>query len=320
MNGVSRNPSDEIKRMLRQEVNFGCPVNEGDDTGCGCPVLTFHHFDPPWAGNFVHNPAGMIALCRTHHDQADGGLWTKQQLREMKKNPYVDDILKVRWPWNPETLVLKIGPCFVVRSGSALVLNGNPIFRFRPEQIDQFGTRAIVFDSTIGNLNGQPWMSISDNFLDIDVSNLSELYFTAQTKKFVAKNQNRNMALKLQFKKQPTERIEDWLLGYMRVGEGMKKDGKSKLDVAREVKNAIIRSGSIDSDGTVPFMHVTGTFQSQEAKINITEKLLKMHIAAHVIGQEDRVNFHTHVFSEGSHMSMKYDPSRFGGREWFRMG
>lgn len=320
MNRMSRDPGDFIKRLLRQEVNFGCPVKWTDGGGCGCPVLTFHHFDPPWAGNYVHNPEGMIALCRTHHDQADGGLWTGQQLREMKRNPFIDDSIKVRWPWNPETLVLKVGPCFVVRSGSALVLNGRSIFRFRPEPINQLGTNAIVFDSEIGNLNGQTWLSIEDNFLDVDTGNFSDLYFTAQTTKFVAKNQNKSMALSLQFKKQPAEEIEDWLLRFMRPGEKAKKLGKSKFDMARETKKAIIDSGSVDSDGTVPFMEVKGTFQSQEAKIHITDKFLKMDISSAILGKKETVNFHTWIVSEENHMSMRYDSSRHGGREWFRMG
>lgn len=60
----SRDPGDQIKAMLRREVNFGCPVRHVDGTGCGSPILTFHHFDPPWATCFAHHPEGMIALCR----------------------------------------------------------------------------------------------------------------------------------------------------------------------------------------------------------------------------------------------------------------
>ena len=94
----SRKPGKEIRDLLRREVNYGCPVRFPDGSGCGCPVLTYHHFDPPWAGNFVHNPDGMIALCKLHNDLADGGMWTDSQLRAMKRTPFVDDAIRVRWP------------------------------------------------------------------------------------------------------------------------------------------------------------------------------------------------------------------------------
>src|ERR1044071_4697508 len=135
MKKLSRDPGAEIKRLLRQEVNYGCPVRYPDGNGCGSPILTFHHFDPPWEGNHVHNPGGMIALCPEHHHQADGGLWTKDQLQDFKRNPFVDDALRVRWPWAPETLVMKVGPSLVIGSGSPIRLDGRPVMKFSPRLI-----------------------------------------------------------------------------------------------------------------------------------------------------------------------------------------
>jgi len=57
--------------------------------GCGSPYLTYHHFDPPWHDGHEHAETGMIALCHSHHDKADGGVWTFEQLRGMKQNPYL---------------------------------------------------------------------------------------------------------------------------------------------------------------------------------------------------------------------------------------
>ncbi|WP_319381150.1 HNH endonuclease signature motif containing protein [Thiomicrorhabdus sp.] len=77
---MNRNPPVKVKRILREEVGFGCPV-----PGCGQPYLEWHHFDPPWHQANHHNPDGMIALCRMHHLQADQGAFTADQLREMKR-------------------------------------------------------------------------------------------------------------------------------------------------------------------------------------------------------------------------------------------
>ncbi|MFO0915266.1 MAG: HNH endonuclease signature motif containing protein [Pirellulales bacterium] len=78
---MNRRPPAAVRRALRREVGYGCPVS-----GCGRPYLVWHHFDPPWADQHHHNPEGMIALCRDCHDDADAGAYTKDQLREMKKS------------------------------------------------------------------------------------------------------------------------------------------------------------------------------------------------------------------------------------------
>ena len=78
---MSRNINRKIVRALRREVGFSCPVDD-----CGNPFLEFHHFDPPWRVGKIHRQEGMIALCQTHHDQADAGAFTNQQLRDLKKN------------------------------------------------------------------------------------------------------------------------------------------------------------------------------------------------------------------------------------------
>ncbi len=81
---LSRTPPMSVLEKLRRGVNFGCPV-----FGCGTPYLSWHHFDPPWRERHHHDPQGMIALCLTHASLADGNRWTTEQLREMKKNPYI---------------------------------------------------------------------------------------------------------------------------------------------------------------------------------------------------------------------------------------
>jgi hypothetical protein len=76
---MSRTPPSKLRLELRREVGFRCPI-----PGCGSPYLTWHHFDPPWQPQHRHNPPGMIALCPTCHELADGGKWTPQQLRQLK--------------------------------------------------------------------------------------------------------------------------------------------------------------------------------------------------------------------------------------------
>jgi hypothetical protein len=79
MAGPGRDPYRDVKRRLRREVGFTCPVE-----GCGNPYLTWHHFDPPWRVEHHHRPEGMIALCLEHAAQADNDAFTHDQLRALK--------------------------------------------------------------------------------------------------------------------------------------------------------------------------------------------------------------------------------------------
>jgi len=77
---MDRTPPVEVRRALRREVGFGCPVS-----GCANPYLEYHHFDPPWRTHEHHDPLGMIALCAEHHKKADAGAFTLSQLRALKQ-------------------------------------------------------------------------------------------------------------------------------------------------------------------------------------------------------------------------------------------
>lgn len=79
---MNRKPPNKVIRQLRQEVGFCCPGLKESGEPCGSPLLTWHHFDPPWRERQHHDPAGMIALCSNCHGQAD--LLTKEQLRKIK--------------------------------------------------------------------------------------------------------------------------------------------------------------------------------------------------------------------------------------------
>jgi hypothetical protein len=76
---LPREPPEDVKRQLRREIGFGCPI-----PGCRNPYLEYHHFDPEWHAEEHHRPAGLIPLCAEHHGKARA--WTREQLREFKAN------------------------------------------------------------------------------------------------------------------------------------------------------------------------------------------------------------------------------------------
>lgn len=252
-----RDPGETIKTSLRREINFGCPVRFPDGGGCGSPVLTYHHFDPPWARAFVHNPAGMIALCPQHHAQADGEMWTVAQLREMKRSPFVDDQLKVRWPWQPETLVVKVGPSLVLGNGSPIRLHGRPILGFRPESIAGLGVRTVVFNSDIRDSAGAPWLRIDDGWFDLRLERTTDVEFTPQTKTLQAKHDD-NTYLSLRVDRRPYEDVAADLRGFM-----------TNPEIAESAARSIERCGAIDSDGRITLMEVGGSFRTNQLEVVI---------------------------------------------------
>lgn len=109
---VGRDVPEPVRRILRREVGFGCPVQ-----GCGSPYLGYHHFDPPWRLEKHHRPEGMIALCAEHHKHADYGAFTIEQLRAMKLNPFLiaEGIpIKGGFAWKRRELAVAAGSNLVV--------------------------------------------------------------------------------------------------------------------------------------------------------------------------------------------------------------
>lgn len=120
---MNRNPPESVKKTLRKEVGFGCPV-----TDCGCPYLEWHHFDPPWSEENHHRPEGMIALCREHHIQADNGAFTKDQLHSFKKNGQ-NNWRKIsgKFNWMRNRLLTVVGGNFYYETPIIFKYKGQPI-------------------------------------------------------------------------------------------------------------------------------------------------------------------------------------------------
>jgi hypothetical protein len=276
-----RDPGPSIKQLLRREVNFGCPVRFSDGTGCGSPILTYHHFDPPWAGNFLHNLEGMIALCPQHHAQADGGAWTHAQLRALKREPYVDDAIRVQWPWQPESLIMTVGPSLVVGSGSPMRLGSRPVMHFKPVMIQALGVRTVQFDSEIRDEHGQPWLRITDSWFDLRLKGTTDLIFTPQTKTFMAAHSDTTY-LKMRFSKMRAEEFHNWLPTFM-----------SNREIAASAGRSAINAGAVDSEGNVSIVSFEGHFRSRHVEVMVKDG--KMIFRSFVPGLEEEFEWHSWV-------------------------
>lgn len=80
---MSRSPPAEVRRILRQEANFGCAY-------CGTPLIQYHHIIP-YSEEEHQNPDHMIALSPTCHSEADAGTIKRVKLYDLKTNPEISD-------------------------------------------------------------------------------------------------------------------------------------------------------------------------------------------------------------------------------------
>lgn len=65
--GLDRYIDATTKRTVRQRCGFGCVI-------CGCAIIQYHHFDPPFADAESHDPFGITLLCGQCHDRAERGI------------------------------------------------------------------------------------------------------------------------------------------------------------------------------------------------------------------------------------------------------
>lgn len=127
---MNRKPPEHVKRTLREEVGFGCPV-----PNCGRPYLEWHHFDPPWHQENHHDPKGMIALCREHHIQADHGAFTKEQLHNLKQTG--KDTWKQisgKFSWMRNRLLAVVGGNFYYETPIIFKFRGRPVIWFERDE------------------------------------------------------------------------------------------------------------------------------------------------------------------------------------------
>lgn len=152
---VNRVPPIAIRRQLRQEIGFGCPVPD-----CGNPYLYWHHFDPPWHIKQHHEPKGMIALCGEHHPKADAGAYTMEQLHEFKQKAMGRAFgIRGRFDWMRHEILTLIGGNLFYKSPVLVRKNGQPAIWLNRDK-DGY----ILLNVRMITMSKEPRMEIQDNF------------------------------------------------------------------------------------------------------------------------------------------------------------
>jgi hypothetical protein len=152
MSELDRRPPADVRRALRKEVGFGCPM-----PGCGNPYLEYHHFDPPWAQEHHHNPGRMVALCATHHAKA--GALTIEQCRKLKQSASERaESITGRFDWMRRDLVTVAGSVYYYETPVVLAARGQPLIWFTR---DTDGYMLLSLDTP--DAHGNQRVSLSEN-------------------------------------------------------------------------------------------------------------------------------------------------------------
>src|SRR5579871_2529258 len=237
-NDLDRDPPPEVKRYLRQEVNFGCPVQ-----GCCDPCLSWHHFDPPWTEEHHHDPKRMIALCLKHHKMADenrgggGNFFSRDHLRQLKANPNSIDLIRQTFPWFHQNFLIRLGGCYAVPPfrlpsvtmlgrGNAWHIGGSisapiPPFRSLLEMVqNQDGFLDINLD--MRNQDGTSTVVMKNTSLEVSPHDVYDISVSISANRVQIWTQENEIGLELSFSRKTLSKVEDQI----------KKDEKAVLQMS----------------------------------------------------------------------------------------
>jgi len=283
-NEPSRKPPRQVRDILAAEVNFGCPV-----AGCGCPFLTWHHFDPPWCVRKHHEPDGMVALCASHASFADGGHWSNAQLRALKNDPFVKSRLSAVWPWDPEEILFVLGGSVFVGPRAVLALRGRPLLEAKRAEVESTAKHQIVFDAHVTKPDGEPFLEMEDNHLLIDVADV-RVRATTRAKQFEVQHET-GVRVGLRFHRYTSEKLAEHLRYVL-----------ENVDMV-EAAMASAAASATDSDGLIPVVSINGKILTHDWDLTFEKR--KTRMKALFYGAQ-KAELKPRIFDPGGKLSFEY--------------
>jgi len=190
-----------VQQILRREVSYGCPVE-----GCRQAFLTWHHFDPPRRVRQHNDPKGMIALCHQHHDFADAGGFSKEELHALKAGNYSTDSVMAKFPWAKKALLIRLGGCYSGGSSAVLSVSDEPIIQLTK------GPHDLLFLSFVLKLpDGTVVARMIDNGFQSDPATLHNLQCKASGTLIKIWFAPRDIGLDLSFRRLTMDELSDIL-------------------------------------------------------------------------------------------------------------
>jgi hypothetical protein len=147
----------------------------------------------------------MIALCRPHHDAADAGVFSKQQIQELKKQQRTSSA-EVDFPWAPRSLLIRVGGCYCGGTETLVAIGGKSCIRIRRAE-----TGLLLLSLKVDNVDGANILEVEDNMLLAQPAELHDLEVNTSATKVRVWFADRKIGLDLSFKRMTAEQLSDLL-------------------------------------------------------------------------------------------------------------
>jgi len=151
----------------------------------------------------------MIALCHEHHDLADAGRYTKDQLRELKKNPYIKSAkVSEEYGYLRRNTIYCAGDSIGYDVSYVLTIDEEPVIWFERDEDGYERLNLLIKDSqgnTILYMKNNDWIVFTNEIFDF------ECPAKGQTLKVISKDKKTNFELR--FDDLRIEKFEEKLLG-----------------------------------------------------------------------------------------------------------
>jgi len=179
---------DPIKRIIRQEANFGCVI-------CGNPLIEYAHIIP-YATTRDNRPENLVALCPTDHTKYDLGGPSEAEIRKCKSKPFNSGRdVRDRFSITGDLPIIEAGTNICTNTPVLLVVDYKNIITLIKED-DELTLNAVFYDqknALIAYIKNNEWCALSNRAWDI-------VYQTV-AKNLVIRTKPRDIVLRLRIRK-----------------------------------------------------------------------------------------------------------------------
>ena len=209
----------------------------------------------------------------------------------MKREPYVKDFVESLWPWTTESIVFVVGSNILVGPRTVIHFDGTPILEAKSIPVVEDGPPSVSLSMSLTAPDGEPVMTMQDNWLSFSVGALQSVNCPPQARRFEIAHKS-GVEFKVGLKRHNLEGfLEQWC------------PRQSEIQ-SRLIQN--INEAALDSDGLIPTLTVNCNLIY--GPINV----LAIDSGLSVAG----FDFQGCVVSPGGHFVVP----KLGGGELFRFG
>jgi hypothetical protein len=214
----------------------------------------------------------MIALCREHHDEADQGLFSVEQLRSLKNTPKSTQDVKGDFPsWSQPNLLVRIGGSYVGGSRAVIAVAGEPIITLTRD--DQ---AMLSLSFTLRDEAGNVVVAMRENAFEAYPRSVHDLTVAARKKSVKVWLGGADIGLDVMFDRISLEALDGRLAedrakamkSAARLMEAQLKDFPSEIrtmieeacdptqcgDIVRQHILAWVHKNCLDDEGKIPFL------------------------------------------------------------------